>query len=71
MGQCECAKLDWSDVIAQCFREGKPTPEHHPDCESPIEASAIAQPPSQICVADLESQILDAVRRARLRGLLP
>lgn len=30
--QCECAQLDWSEVIAEATRRGEPTPEHHPDC---------------------------------------
>lgn len=31
--QCECAQLDWSEVIAEARRRGEPTPEHHPDCK--------------------------------------
>lgn len=33
---CPCSSLDWSDIIADCFRRGVPTPLHHPMCDNII-----------------------------------
>jgi hypothetical protein len=63
MSQCECANLDWSDVIADARAKGEATPEHHPLCMAELQALAHQTVPLQGDLNRIEDKLQENAGR--------